>query len=91
MVVGFGFSPFAGIPSGSQSPYPAYPYAPPLVIQPEPGVSAQQAASPATTYWYYCRDQWVLPIHTALPRRLAGGPDDRDGLMAPMKEGIPSQ
>ena len=53
MVVGFGFSPFAGIPSGSQSPYPAYPYAPPLVIQPEPGVSAQQAASPATTYWYY--------------------------------------
>jgi hypothetical protein len=56
MVVGFGFSPFAGIPSGSQSPYPAYPYAPPLVIQPEPGVSAQQAASPATTYWYYCAE-----------------------------------
>src|SRR5215470_6420022 len=35
-----------------------------------------------------CRDQWVLPIHTAVSRRLAKGSDDSDGLMAPMKEGI---
>ena len=46
--------PSSGIPSGSQHRTRAIPYAPPLVIQPEPGVSVQQAASPAITYWYYC-------------------------------------
>jgi hypothetical protein len=37
-------------------PYPAYSYAPPLVIQLEPGVSVQQAASAATPYWYHCAE-----------------------------------
>src|SRR6185369_6004851 len=34
-----------------------------------------------------CREQWLLSIHTAVPRRLAKGPDDSDELMALMKEG----
>jgi hypothetical protein len=45
----FGFAgPFFWDPFWFPGPYPAYAYAPPLVIQPEP-----QAAP---TYWYYCVD-----------------------------------
>src|SRR5690242_986275 len=55
-VVGFGFGPFFWDPFWFPAPYPVYTYAPPLVIQPEPGGSGQQAASPAITYWYYCAE-----------------------------------
>jgi hypothetical protein len=49
-VVSFGVYPFFWDPFWFPSPYPAYTYAPPLVIQQEP-------PSPATpTYWYYCAD-----------------------------------
>ena len=51
--VGFGVYPFFWDPFWFPSPYPAYTYAPPLMIQPEPQVSAQQ---PASSYWYYCVD-----------------------------------
>jgi hypothetical protein len=44
---GFGVDPFFWDPFWFPSPYPAYTYAPPLVIQPEPQES---------TYWYYCVD-----------------------------------
>jgi len=50
---GFGVYPFFWDPFWFPSPYPAYTYAPPLMIQPEPQVSAQQ---PASSYWYYCVD-----------------------------------
>ena len=54
---GFGVYPFFWDPFWFPSPYPAYTYAPPLVIQPEPQVYVQQPASPAApTYWYYCDD-----------------------------------
>ena len=52
-VFGFGVYPFFWDPFWFPSPYPAYTYAPPLMIQPEPQVSAQQ---PASSYWYYCVD-----------------------------------
>ena len=55
-VVGFGFGPFFWDPFWFPAPYPVYTYAPPLVIQPEPGVSVQQAASAATPYWYHCAE-----------------------------------
>jgi hypothetical protein len=54
---GFGVYPFYWDPFWFPSPYPAYTYAPPLVIQPEAQVSEQQPSSPAAqTYWYYCAD-----------------------------------
>jgi hypothetical protein len=54
---GFGVDPFFWDPFWFPSPYPAYTYAPPLVIQPEPQVSMQQPSSPAASaYWYYCVD-----------------------------------
>jgi hypothetical protein len=55
-VAGLGFGPFFWDPFLFPGPYPAYTYAPPLVIQPEPSVSVQEAAPPATTYRYYCAD-----------------------------------
>jgi hypothetical protein len=54
---GFGVDPFFWDPFWFPSPYPAYTYAPPLVIQPESQVYMQQPSSPAApTYWYYCDD-----------------------------------
>jgi len=54
---GFGVYPFFWDPFWFPSPYPAYTYAPPLVIQQEPQVSVQQPSSSTTpTYWYYCVD-----------------------------------
>jgi hypothetical protein len=50
---GFGVDPFFWDPFWFPSPYPAYTYAPPVVIQPD----VQQPSAPATpTYWYYCVD-----------------------------------
>jgi len=50
---GFGVDPFFWDPFWFPSPYPAYTYAPPVVIQPD----VQQPSSPPTqTYWYYCVD-----------------------------------
>jgi hypothetical protein len=46
---GFGVDPFFWDPFWFPSPYPAYTYAPPLVIQPE-----QQSSPAAPAYWYYC-------------------------------------
>ena len=55
--LGFGVSPFFWDPFWFPWPYPAYSYAPPLVIQPESQVSVQQPSAPAApTYWYYCVD-----------------------------------
>jgi hypothetical protein len=49
--------PFFWDPFWFPGPYPAYAYAPPLLIQPEPQESLQQPPSPKTpTYWYYCVD-----------------------------------
>jgi hypothetical protein len=54
---GFGVYPFFWDPFWFPSPYPAYTYAPPLMIQPQPEVSVSQPSSPTTpTYWYYCVD-----------------------------------
>jgi len=48
---GFVFGvPFFWDPFWFPAPYPAYAYAPPLLIQPEPQESVQQP------YWYYCAD-----------------------------------
>jgi len=44
---GFGVDPFFWDPFWFPSPYPAYTYAPPLVIEPQPKESA---------FWYYCVD-----------------------------------
>ncbi len=55
-VVGFGVDPFFWDPFWFPSPYPAYTYAPPLVIERGPQEVVQQPTSPATTYWYYCAD-----------------------------------
>jgi hypothetical protein len=53
----FGASPFFWDPFWFPWPYPAYSYAPPLVIQPESQVYVQPPSSPAaSTYWYYCVD-----------------------------------
>jgi hypothetical protein len=50
---GFGVDPLFWDPFWFPSPYPAYTYAPPLVIQ----ADVQQPSSPPTpTYWYYCVD-----------------------------------
>ena len=55
--VGFGVYPFFWDPFWFPSPYPAYTYAPPVVIRPELQVYVQQPSAPATsTYWYYCVD-----------------------------------
>jgi len=43
----FGVFPFFWDPFWFPSPYPAYTYAPPLVIEPQPKESA---------FWYYCVD-----------------------------------
>jgi len=72
-VVGVGFSPFFGAPFRVPAPSLAYPYAPPLVIEPEAGVSVQQAASLTrddvlVLLW---REQWVLHIHSSA--QAAGG------------------
>jgi hypothetical protein len=54
---GFGVYPFFWDPFWFPSPYPAYSYAPPLVIQPDSQVFVQQSSAPAaSTYWYYCVD-----------------------------------
>jgi hypothetical protein len=54
---GFGAYPFFWDPFWFPSPYPAYSYAPPLVIESEPQVSVQRPSSAAApTYWYYCVD-----------------------------------
>ena len=50
---GFGVYPFFWDPFWFPSPYPAYTYAPPLVIQPEPQASVLE---PSSSYWYYCVD-----------------------------------
>jgi hypothetical protein len=53
----FGVFPFFWDPFWFPSPYPAYTYAPPLVIQPESQEYIQQPSSATTsTYWYYCVD-----------------------------------
>ena len=53
----FGVFPFFWDPFWFPSPYPAYTYAPPLVIQPEAQEYIQQPSSTTTsTYWYYCVD-----------------------------------
>jgi hypothetical protein len=52
-----GVSPFFWDPFWFPWPYPAYSYAPPLVIQPESQVYVQPPSAPAaSTYWYYCVD-----------------------------------
>ena len=50
---GFGVDPFFWDPFWFPSPYPAYTYAPPVVIQPD---VQQPSSPPAQTYWYYCVD-----------------------------------
>jgi hypothetical protein len=68
---GFGVYPFFWDPFWFPSPYPAYTYAPPIVIQPEPQVSGPQPSSPATsTYWYYCVDAKAYYPYT---RQCPGG------------------
>jgi hypothetical protein len=68
---GFGVYPFFWDPFWFPSPYPAYTYAPPVVIQPEPQVSGPQPSSPATpTYWYYCVDAKAYYPYT---RQCPGG------------------
>jgi len=53
----FGVFPYFWDPFWFPSPYPAYTYAPPLVIQPESQEYIQQPSSATTsTYWYYCVD-----------------------------------
>jgi hypothetical protein len=91
-VVGFGFGPFFWDPFWLPAPYPAYPLRS-TACDPA-GAQRVRAAGGLTrdnVLVLLCREQWVLPIHTAVPSRLATGPDDPNGLMAPMKEGIPSQ
>jgi hypothetical protein len=92
MVVGFGFSPFFGDPFRFPVTVPGLSLRS-TACDPAGGrrVRAAGGLTRDNVLVLVGRDQWVLPIHTAVPRRLAGGPDDRDGLMAPMKEGIPSQ
>ena len=51
---GFGAYPFFWDPFWFPSPYPAYTYAPPVVIQPEPQVYVQPSTPATPTYWYYC-------------------------------------
>src|SRR5438552_2676926 len=50
---GFGVDPFFWDPYWFPSPYPAYTYAPPLVIQPEPQASVLE---PSASYRYHCVD-----------------------------------
>ena len=68
---GFGVSPFFWDPFWFPSPYPAYTYAPPVVIRPEPQVYVQQPSAPATsTYWYYCVD---AKAYYPYPQQCPGG------------------
>jgi hypothetical protein len=50
---GFGVWPFWWDPFWFPPPYPAYTYAPPVVIQQEPQVYVEPSTP---TYWYYCAD-----------------------------------
>jgi len=53
---GFGVDPFFWDPFWFPSPYPAYTYAPPVVIQP--------SSQTNPTYWYYCVDTKAYYPHT---------------------------
>jgi hypothetical protein len=72
---GFGVYPFFWDPFWFPSPYPAYTYAPPLMIQPEPQVSAQQLTDDPDILVLLRRRQGVLPLHPTVPGWVAqGGP-----------------
>jgi len=67
---GFGAYPFFWDPFWFPSPYPAYTYAPPVVIQPEPQVYVQPSTPATPTYWYYCADAKAYYPYT---QQCAGG------------------
>jgi hypothetical protein len=67
---GFGAYPFFWDPFWFPWPYPAYTYAPPVVIQPEPQVYVQPSTPATPTYWYYCADAKAYYPYT---RECAGG------------------
>jgi hypothetical protein len=55
-VFGFDVFPFFWDPFWFPSPYPAYTYAPPVLIQPESNVAVPQSSSPTTPAYWYCVD-----------------------------------
>jgi hypothetical protein len=67
---GFGAYPFFWDPFWFPSPYPAYTYAPPVVIQPEPQVYVQPSTPATPTYWYYCAEAKAYYPYT---QQCAGG------------------